>query len=59
VVSLVTEPKPERELEGLVYSRSERTKRHEEVSRLPWHQQPTRLAGVALALVVLLNILFW
>ena len=34
-------------------------RRHEEVSRLPWHQQPTRLAGVALALVVLLNILFW
>lgn len=59
VVSLATEPKPERELEGLVYSRSERTRRHEEVSRLPWHQQPTRLAGVALALVVLLNILFW
>ncbi|RYU12232.1 sodium:solute symporter family protein [Nocardioides iriomotensis] len=59
VVSLATEPKPEHELEGLVYSRSERTRRHEEVSRLPWHQQPTRLAGVALALVVLLNILFW
>ena len=59
VVSLGTEPKPERELEGLVYSRSERIKRHEEVSRLPWHQQPTRLAGVALGLVVLLNILFW
>jgi solute:Na+ symporter, SSS family len=59
VVSLGTEPKPERELEGLVYSRSERTRRHEEVSRLPWHQQPTRLAGVALGLVVLLNILFW
>jgi SSS family solute:Na+ symporter len=59
LVSLGTEPKPERELEGLVYSRSERTRRHEEVSRLPWHQQPTRLAGVALALVVLLNILFW
>ena len=59
VVSLGTEPKKESELEGLVYSRSRRERQREEYSRLPWHQQPARLAGVSLGLVVLLNILFW
>ncbi|WP_414689883.1 sodium:solute symporter family protein [Nocardioides sp.] len=59
VVSLGTEPKAESELEGLVYSRERRARQHAEYSRLPWHQQPARLAGVSLGLVVLLNILFW
>ncbi len=59
LVSLRTRPKPESELEGLVYSRDARRKTHAEVSRLPWFQQPTRLAGVALVIVILLNALFW
>jgi SSS family solute:Na+ symporter len=59
VVSLGTRPKPERELEGLVYSKASRAKSREDYSRLPWHQQPARLAGVALVMVVALNILFW
>jgi solute:Na+ symporter, SSS family len=59
VVSLATTPKTESELEGLVYSRARRVRAHEDYSRLPWHQQPARLAGVALGMVVVLNILFW
>ena len=59
VVSLWTEPKTESELEGLVYSRARRARAREDYSRLPWHQQPARLAGVALGMVVVLNILFW
>ena len=59
VVSLGTEPKTESELEGLVYSRARRARAREDYSRLPWHQQPARLAGVALGMVVVLNILFW
>jgi SSS family solute:Na+ symporter len=59
VVSLGTRPKPESELEGLVYSKASRAKSREDYSRLPWHQQPARLAGVALVMVVALNILFW
>ena len=58
LVSLVTAPKPESELEGLVYTRS-RSRSSGDVSSLPWFQQPTRLAGVGLGIVVVLNVLFW
>jgi SSS family solute:Na+ symporter len=27
--------------------------------RLSWWEQPTKLAGVALAIVIVLNIVFW
>ncbi len=56
-VSLVTRPKAESELDGLVYARTAR--RDPELESLPWYQQPTKLAGVALALVVVLNVAFW
>ena len=59
LVSLRTTAKPESELEGLVYSRTRRVDEHESVVALPWFQQPTKLAGVALVLVIALNILFW
>lgn len=58
LVSLVTAPKPESELEGLVYDRT-KSRSSGDVSSLPWFQQPTRLAGVGLGIVVVLNILFW
>ena len=58
LVSLVTAPKPESELEGLVYART-KSRSSGDVSSLPWFQQPTRLAGVGLGIVVVLNILFW
>ncbi len=59
-VSMVTTPKPESELRGLVYSLTPKNDFQDAVnSRLPWYQQPTKLAGVGGVLVVVLNILFW
>jgi SSS family solute:Na+ symporter len=59
-VSMVTTPKPEPELRGLVYSLTPKQDFHDATdSRLPWYQQPTKLAGVGGVLVVVLNILFW
>jgi SSS family solute:Na+ symporter len=59
-VSVVTEPKPDSELRGLVYSLTPKKDFHDAVdTRLPWYQQPTKLAGVGGVLVVILNILFW
>ncbi|MBM7788362.1 sodium:solute symporter family protein [Tenggerimyces flavus] len=59
LVSLVTRPKPDSELVGLVYSETPKSQRSDpEVSRPPWYQSPTKLAGVALVLVIALNIVF-
>jgi solute:Na+ symporter, SSS family len=59
-VSLVTRPKAESELRGLVYSLTPKKDFHDpSESRLPWYQKPTRLAGVGAVLVIVLNILFW
>jgi SSS family solute:Na+ symporter len=58
-VSVVTEPKPASELRGLVYSETPRddlVDPHE--SRLPWYQRTIPLAGVALVLVIILNVAF-
>jgi SSS family solute:Na+ symporter len=60
VVSLPGEPKPANELRGLVYSETPRADFHEEEgTRVSWWQNPTKLAGVSLVLVIILNILFW
>ncbi len=60
LVSRVTAPKPESELRGLVYSLTPKEDFHDEDEGvLAWYQQPNKLAGVALAIVVLLNIIFW
>jgi SSS family solute:Na+ symporter len=56
-VSLVTTPKPAAELVGLVYSRTPGAQLGEAVA-LPWWQQPAKLAAVALALVIALNVVF-
>jgi SSS family solute:Na+ symporter len=60
VVTMVTSPKPESELRGLVYSLTPRADFHDEnEGALAWYQQPNKLAGVGFVLVVILNIVFW
>jgi SSS family solute:Na+ symporter len=52
-VSLLTRPYEPGRLKGLVYSLTERP-----TQNLPWYQRPEILAVIALAIVVLLNIIF-
>jgi SSS family solute:Na+ symporter len=60
VVTMVTTPKPESELRGLVWSMTPKADFHDENEGvLAWYQQPTKLAGVALVMVIILNIIFW
>ena len=58
-VSQVTTPKPASELVGLVRSETPREQITDpDEHRLPWYQAPTKLAGIALAMVVVLNVIF-
>lgn len=60
VVSTVTRPRVESELRGLVYSLTPKESLVDaDEQALPWFQSPTKLAGIGLVLVVVLNILFW
>jgi SSS family solute:Na+ symporter len=60
LVTFVTQPKPESELRGLVYSLTPRADFHDaNEGDLAWYQHPNRLASVALVLVIILNIVFW
>jgi SSS family solute:Na+ symporter len=60
LVSLVTAPKPESELRGLVYSLTPKSDFHDPDERsFAWWQKPLPLAGVSAAMVIALNILFW
>jgi len=54
-VSLVTRPRPEEELRGLVYSLTERPRD----TALPLLQRPWTLAVVVIVLTVGLNLIFW
>jgi SSS family solute:Na+ symporter len=54
-VSLVTKPKPDSELVGLVYGCTEIPSE----GHLPWWQKPIFWAGVILAVFVVLQIIFW
>ena len=54
VVSMLTRPREERELVGLVYSL---TPKPDEQS-LPWWKRPVTLAVVVLAMAVTLNLIF-
>ena len=58
-VSLVTKPKPVEELKGLVYSETpkEDLVDPDEASR-PWYQRTLPLAGIALVMVIILNVIF-
>ncbi|MDN4160850.1 sodium:solute symporter family protein [Nocardioides abyssi] len=59
VVSLVTKPKPVEELKGLVYSETPREDLVDaDEATYPWYRRTLPLAGVALAMVVVLNVLF-
>jgi SSS family solute:Na+ symporter len=55
LVSLITRPRKESELAGLVYSLTPRnSERH-----LPWYKRPAVLGVVVLTLALILNIIFW
>jgi SSS family solute:Na+ symporter len=60
LVSLVTKPKPQEELRGLVWGLTRKEER--EVNADPrdrlWWRSPALLGGVAIALLVILNIIF-
>jgi SSS family solute:Na+ symporter len=59
LVSLVTAPKPASELVGLVYSETPRDQLVDaEEATYPWYRRTVPLASVALAMVVVLNVLF-
>jgi len=55
IVSLLTKPRPDAELKGLVYSLTDRP---EDVG-LRWYQKPAVLAVVVLVVLLLLNWIFW
>jgi SSS family solute:Na+ symporter len=58
-VSLVTKPKPVEELKGLVYSETPREDLVDpDEASMPWYRRTLPLAGVALAMVVVLNLIF-
>jgi SSS family solute:Na+ symporter len=54
IVSLMTRPKPEPELVGLVYSLTPRPVEH----HLAWYQKPFTLAAIVAGMVVVLNLVF-
>ncbi|HET8605027.1 MAG TPA: sodium:solute symporter family protein [Marmoricola sp.] len=57
VVTGMSRPKPEHELRGLVYSLTPKEDlMGERVSH--WWESPTRLAGISLVLVIILNVVF-
>lgn len=55
VISLLTKPREQSELRGLVYSLTEKPSEE----HLIWYKRPVTLAVVVLALTLVLNILFW
>ena len=55
VVTLMTKPRPENELVGLVYSLTPRP----ELAHLPWYERPGMIALGVLGLCLILNIIFW
>jgi solute:Na+ symporter, SSS family len=58
IVSLVTEPKPEGSLRGLVYSETPREELVDpEEAKQPWFRRTLPLAGISLAMVIALNFL--
>ena len=59
VVSLVTEPKPEGSLKGLVYSETPREDLVDpNEARYPWYRRTLPLAAIALVMTIALNIAF-
>ena len=59
VISLVTKPKPAESLVGLVYSETPKEQRTDpNEASYPWYRRTAPLAGVALVMVIILNVLF-
>ena len=59
VISLVTKPKPEGSLVGLVYSETPAEVRTDpKEASYPWYRRTVPLAGLSLAMVIVLNIIF-
>lgn len=54
VISLATQPKADSELRGLVYGLTEIP-----AEDVPWYRRPVPLALVVIAVLVVLNLLFW
>src|SRR6187402_3104783 len=54
VVSLLTKPRPEEELVGLVYSLTPKPVEH----HLPWYSRPVTLGIGVLAILLVLNLVF-
>jgi solute:Na+ symporter, SSS family len=58
-VTMVTKPKPVRELAGLVYSETPKEQRTDpDAHKLPWYQSPVPLASISLVMVLALNVIF-
>ena len=57
VVTMFTQPKPDSELRGLVYSLTPKEDFGDQ-SVAHWWQSPTKMAGLSLILVIILNIIF-
>ncbi len=58
IVSMFTEPKPDAELRGLVYSETPKEElRDPSEAAMPWYRRTVPLAGIALAMVLVLNFL--
>jgi len=58
-VSLVTQPKPDEELRGLVWGLKRREQESDAVAGdEAWYRSPKLLAGGAIILIVALNIVF-
>ncbi|WP_312295345.1 sodium:solute symporter family transporter, partial [Dermacoccus nishinomiyaensis] len=57
IVSLMTQPKPAESLRGLVYSETPKED-FEEDTNTSFFKSPTKLAGLSLLLVIILNVVF-
>jgi SSS family solute:Na+ symporter len=55
VISIMTRPREDRELVGLVYALTERPQEH----GVPWYGRPGPLGAVVLGLTLMLSIAFW
>jgi SSS family solute:Na+ symporter len=59
LISLVTKPKPEGSLVGLVYSETPKDQRTDpDEASYPWYRRTVPLAGIALVMVTILNLIF-
>jgi SSS family solute:Na+ symporter len=58
-VTMVTKPRPVEELKGLVYSETPREDLVDaDEASYPWYRRTIPLAGIALVMVIILNVAF-